>query len=58
MYMTVIQTFLHTIWMSLLTLGLLKTIIAVVLIALLSRAQHLLGVLGAILFIAYLAQWI
>ena len=56
--MTTIQTFLQTIWASVLALGLVKTIIAVVIIALLSRAQKLLGLVAAILFIAYLAHWI
>ena len=56
--MTFIQTILHTIWVSAQDLGLLKVIIAVVLIALLSRAQKLLGFLGALLFIAFLAHWI
>lgn len=56
--MTFIQTFLHTIWASLLALGLWKTILAVIIIALLSRAQKLLGTVAAILFIAFLAHWI
>ena len=58
MHMTFIQTFLHTIWASLLALGLFKVIIAVVIIALLSRAQKLLGTVAAILFLAFLAHWI
>lgn len=56
--MTFIQTFLATIWASILVLGWVKVIIAVFIIALLSRAQPLLGLLGALLFIAYLAHWI
>ena len=56
--MTLIQIFLHTIWASLLALGLFKVIVAVIIIALLSRAQKLLGTVAAILFIAYLAHWI
>ncbi len=53
-----IQLLLQTIWASILLLGWVKVIIAVVIIALLSRAQPLLGALGAIIFIAYLAHWI
>ena len=49
---------LQTIWASVLLLGWVKVIIAVVIIALLSRAQPLLGTLGALVFIAYLAHWI
>ncbi len=56
--MIFIQTFLHTIWASLLALGLWKTIVAVLIIAFLSRAQKLLGTVAAILFIAFLAHWI
>lgn len=54
--MIFIQTVLHTIWLSILALGWIKVIIAVVIIALLSRAQSLLGLLAALLFIAYLAH--
>jgi hypothetical protein len=56
--MTSIQAFLQVIWASILVLGWVKVIIAVVIIALLSRAQPLLGLLGAVIFIAYLAHWI
>lgn len=56
--MTFIQTLLQTIWASLIVLGPIKVIIAVVIIALLSRAQTLLGALAAILFITYLAHLI
>jgi hypothetical protein len=56
--MTFIQTLLHTIWTSLLALGLWKTILIVIVIALISRAQKLLGTIAAILFIAFLAHWI
>lgn len=56
--MTFIQTLLATIWASLIALGLVKVIIAVVIIALLTRAQNLLGILGALIFIAYLLHWI
>lgn len=57
-YMTWIQTFLHTIWLSLLSLGLFKVIVIVVIIALISRAQKLLGTVAALLFLAFLAHWI
>lgn len=56
--MVFIQTLLQTIWASILVLGWVKVVIAVVIIALLSRAQPLLGLLGALIFIAYLAHWI
>lgn len=56
--MTFIQTLLQTIWQSVLVLGWWKAIIIVIIIALLARAQKLLGFLAAILFIAYLLHWI
>ncbi|MEK7228254.1 MAG: hypothetical protein AAB681_02780 [Patescibacteria group bacterium] len=56
--MTWIQTTLQTIWASLVAFGLIKSIIVVVIIALVSRAQKLLGLVAAILFIAFLAHWI
>ncbi len=56
--MTFIQTLLQTIWASILVLGWVKVAIIVVIIALLSRAQPLLGLLGAAIFIAYLLHWI
>jgi hypothetical protein len=56
--MTFIQTFLQTILASLQDMGIIKIIIAVVIIALLSRAQKLLGFIAALIFIAYLAKWI
>lgn len=56
--MLFLQTILQTIWASIITLGWVNVIIAVVVIALLSRAQRLLGLLAALLFIAYLAHWI
>lgn len=56
--MIFIQTLLQTIWGSVVSLGIIKVIIAVVIIALLSRAQKLLGFIAALIFIAYLAQWI
>ncbi|HVY35795.1 MAG TPA: hypothetical protein VG982_00765 [Candidatus Paceibacterota bacterium] len=56
--MGIIQTFLQTIWATIVSLGWVKVIIAVVIIGLLTRFNKLLGFLGAILFIAYLAHWI
>jgi len=56
--MAFIQTLLQTIWASILALGIVKVIIVVIIIALLSRAQKLLGLLGALIFIAYLLHWI
>lgn len=56
--METIQTFIETIWASVLALGTVKAIIAVVAIAVLSKYQYLLGMLAAVLFIAYLAGWI
>lgn len=56
--MNTIQTILQTIWASLLALGWLKVIVAVVIIAILSRMNRLLGFLATVLFIAYLAHWI
>jgi hypothetical protein len=56
--MTSIETFLQTIWTSILMLGWLKVIIAVFIIGFLSRVQGLLGLVAALLFIAYLAHWI
>lgn len=56
--MTWLQTTLQTIWGSLLAFGIIKSIIVIVVIALVSRAQKLLGLVAAILFIAFLANWI
>ena len=56
--MTFIQTLLQTIWASVLVLGWVKAVIIVIIIALLSRAQPLLGLIGAAIFIAYLLHWI
>lgn len=58
MYMTWLQTTLQTIWASLVAFGIIKSIIVIVIIALVSRAQKLLGLVAAILFIAFLAHWI
>jgi hypothetical protein len=56
--MTTILILVQTIWASILALGIVKVIIAVIIIGLLARFQKLLGLLAAILFIAYLAHWI
>ncbi|NVN96713.1 hypothetical protein HXX01_00460 [Candidatus Nomurabacteria bacterium] len=56
--METIQTFIQTIWASVLALGVVKAVIAVVAIAVLSKYQYILGMLAAILFVAYLAHWI
>lgn len=56
--METIQTFLGTIWASILVLGWVKVIIAVVAISVLSKYQYILGLVAAALFIAYLAHWI
>jgi hypothetical protein len=53
-----IQAFLQTIWASLLVLGWFKVIIAIVIIAILSKINNLLGTLAFLLFVAYLAHWI
>ena len=56
--METIQNFIQTIWLSVLALGTVKAIIAVIAIAVLSKYQYILGMLAAILFVAYLAHWI
>lgn len=56
--MTFIQTLLQTMWATILLLGWVKVVIIVIIIALLARAQTLLGLLGAVIFIAYLLHWI
>lgn len=56
--METIQGFIQTIWASVLALGTVKAIIAVVAIAVLSKYQYILGMLAAVLFVAYLAHWI
>ena len=56
--MTFFKTVLETIVASAISLGVLKIILAIVIIALISRAQRLLGLVAALLFIAYLAGWI
>lgn len=56
--METIQTFIQTIWASILVLGWVKVIIAVVAISVLSKYQYILGLVAAALFLAYLAHWI
>lgn len=56
--MQTIQTFIQTIWASILVLGWVKVIIAVVAISVLSKYQYILGLVASALFIAYLAHWI
>lgn len=58
MLLTIIQTFLQTVWASLLALGWVQVLVVVVIIGVLTRVQKLLGLLATILFIAYLAGWI
>lgn len=49
---------LPTIWNSILTLGPIKTAVIVVVIAVLTSYQKVLGFVAAILFVAYLARFI
>lgn len=56
--MTALQIFIQTIWASILVIGWIKLILALVVIAILSRMQPLLGLIALILFLAYLAHWI
>lgn len=56
--MNTIQILLQTIWGTVLALGWVKVIIAVVAISILSKYQSILGLVAAVLFIAYLAHWI
>lgn len=56
--METIQNFLQVIWASILFLGWVKVIIIVVAIAFLSKYQYILGMLAALLFVAFLAHWI
>jgi hypothetical protein len=50
--------YIQTIWASLVALGLIKIIIAVVIIGVLTRVEKILGLVAVILFIAYLLHWI
>ncbi len=55
------NTFLNilpTIWNSVLTLGIVKTAVIVVAIAILTNYQKVLGFVAAVLFVAYLARFI
>ncbi len=56
--MNIAQALIQTIWASILVLGWVKVTIAVVLITFLTRLQPLLGLVAAVLFLAYLAHWI
>ena len=56
--MAFIQTIFQTIWSSLLALGWIKLIIAILIIGVLSRVQPILGVLAVIFFVAYLLGWL
>ncbi len=56
--MNTIQILLQTVWGTVLALGWIKIIIAVVAISVLTRYQGILGLLASILFVAYLAHWI
>lgn len=56
--MIFIQTLLQTLWGSLLGLGLLKVVIIIVVIAIISRVQRFLGLIAALLFVAYLLGWL
>ena len=56
--MNTIQMFIQTIWASLLALGLIKIVLFVIIDGLLFRVNPLIGTLGFVLFIAYLAHWI
>ena len=49
---------IQTIWASLVVLGLLKVAVFVIIDAILWRLQPLIGLLGFVLFIAYLLHWI
>ena len=53
-----IKALLQTIWASVIALGWIKGIAAVVIIGIITRFNKILGALAAILFIAYLALWI
>jgi hypothetical protein len=53
-----VQTYIQTIWASILVLGWVKIAIGVVIIGVLTRVEKILGLVAAILFIAYLLHWI
>ncbi len=52
------MTFLQTIWASILAMGWIKAILAMIAIGILSRIHAVLGLIALGLFIAYLAHWI
>lgn len=56
--MNTLQVTLQTIAASLAALGLVKTIIAVLIILIISKYQPLLGLVATLLFVAYLIHWI
>lgn len=56
--MIFIQTFLKTIWASVIALGALKVILAIIIIGVLSRVNAILGLVGTLLFLAYLLHWL
>ena len=49
---------IQTIWASILALGWVKVIIAIIIIGVITKFNKLLGFLAALLFIAHLANWI
>jgi hypothetical protein len=56
--MTTVQIFLQTIWASLVALGFIKVALGIIIIGILTRVQPLVGLVGFLLFLAYLAHWI
>lgn len=56
--MSTLPIFLQTIWASLVALGFIKVVLAIIIIGILARVQPLVGLLGFLLFIAYLLHWI
>lgn len=56
--MAALQVLLQTLWASLLALGIFKVVIAILIIAILSRIQTLLGFIALLLFLAHLLHWI
>lgn len=57
-YMTTIQTMIQTLWNAIVSLGFIKVLGAVIIIAILSRLNKVLGIVAAILFVAHLLGWI
>lgn len=56
--MNTIQTLLQTVWASIVAAGWVKVVLAIFLISFLSKIQYFLGLIAALLFIAYLLHWI